>query len=251
MSQVFVRAASDEVGLRRESRVEETGLPLWLARLHRSLPADTQVRIHLKREASDNGSVRIADLIEGAGFTGHGPTYTRLQSIPDTVSLSLRVLVVGLNPGFASAEAGIPFANPTNRFWSVSQNAGLVTVDRDADRALSVDRVGFTDLVKRTTRTAAELSASEFAAGLQRLQRMARWASPDLVLVVGLGGWRSAVDRQASSGWQDTSVLGTNTYLMPSTSGLNAHATADHLQSHIEAAMAGPDRDSSSDLIPS
>ncbi len=237
LSQLFVRAASDEVGLRRESRVDDGSLPMWLARLHWSLPVGTEVRITISGGPS---VLRPSDMLEGAGFGGAGPTYERLQSLPDTVAPGIKTLVVGLNPGFSSADAGIPFANPTNRFWTAANAAGLVTVDRDTERALGVDRVGFTDLVKRTTRTADEIGDSEYAAGLQRLQRLVRWAQPNRVLVVGLAGWRSAVSRRAASGWQDPSDLDVATYLMPSTSGLNAHASAEDLADHIRAALKPP-----------
>ncbi len=212
---------------------------MWLARLHWSLPVGTEVRIDIGGDGQQ--TLRKNDLLEGAGFSGAGPTYERERSLPDTVAPGIKALVVGLNPGYSSADVGIPFANPTNRFWTVANLGGLVSVDRNTERALGVDRVGFTDLVKRTTQTASELGHAEYAAGLQRLQRLVSWADPGRVIIVGLAGWRSAVERLAQSGWQDPDHLGVPTYLMPSTSGLNTHATADDLVEHIRAALRPTD----------
>lgn len=59
--------------------------------------------------------------------------------------------------------------------------------------------------------------------------------------MVGLEGWRAAVDRKARPGWQSTSLGGRPTYVMPSTSGLNASVRVDDLVAHLRRATAGPD----------
>ena len=56
---------------------------------------------------------------------------TRARSLPDTVGPGMRLLVCGLNPSVYSADAGIGFARPGNRFWPAAIAAGIVTVDRD------------------------------------------------------------------------------------------------------------------------
>ena len=82
---------------------------------------------------------------------------------------SLRVLVVGLNPSVYAAERGVGFARPGNRFWPAAIAAGLVTSDRDPWAAFDAG-VGFTDLVKRATPRADELSAAEYRAGAERVR---------------------------------------------------------------------------------
>ncbi len=56
-------------------------------------------------------------------------------------------------------------------------------------------------------------------------------AAPAVVLFVGLAGWRAAVDRGAHPGWQPPAPgFGeVATYVMPSTSGLNAATSLDEL----------------------
>jgi TDG/mug DNA glycosylase family protein len=97
-----------------------------------------------------------------------------------------------------------------------------------------------TDLVKRPTPRADELTAAEYRAGVERLDALCAWLRPAAVAVVGLAGWRAAVDRKAAVGWQDRRLGPSPVYVMPSTSGLNAGTSLDDLVSHLRAASAGP-----------
>ena len=78
-----------------------------------------------------------------------------------------------------------------------------------------------TDLVKRATPRAAELTRDEYREGFARVERLCAWLQPAAVCFVGLAGWRAAADRHAQPGWQ-SEVGGRPVYVMPSTSGLNA-----------------------------
>jgi len=211
----------------------------------------------------------LADLLVGAGFTvealdrvpagrpapaggdGDGPSPAspappgpgrlaararRARSLPDTVGPGMRLLVCGLNPSLYAADAGVGFARPGNRFWPAALAAGIVTVDRSPDRALRDHGVGMTDLVKRATVAAAELTAEEYRAGLARVERLVRWLRPGALCVVGLAGWRAAVDRRARPGVQPEGLGGVPVYLMPSTSGLNARTPLGELADHLRAA---------------
>jgi hypothetical protein len=55
---------------------------------------------------------------------------------------------------------------------------------------------------------------------------------------VGLAGWRAAVDRNASPGWQPREIGGQPAYVMPSTSGLNASAQLPDLIGHFREASS-------------
>jgi TDG/mug DNA glycosylase family protein len=95
-----------------------------------------------------------------------------------------------------------------------------------------------TDMVKRATPNAAALSVEEYGAGAERVRRLVAWLQPGLVLFVGLAGWRAAVDRHAAAGLQPEPFAGVPAYVMPSTSGLNAHSNPAELAAHIAAALA-------------
>jgi TDG/mug DNA glycosylase family protein len=150
----------------------------------------------------------------------------------------MRLLVCGLNPSLYAADAGVGFARPGNRFWPAALAAGLVTRDRDPGHALRVHGVGFTDAVKRATVGADELPATELRAGMARVERLCAWLRPGALCVLGLAGWRAAVDRRAVAGPQQQRLGGVPVYVMPNPSGRNAHTTPAALMDHLRRAMA-------------
>lgn len=194
----------------------------------------------------------LAHLLVGAGFTvdeltvdteGHrrvAVRATRARTLADSVDRGMRLLLCGLNPSVYSADAGVGYARPGNRFWPAMVAAGLATVDRDAHHLLRRHRIGLTDVVKRATVTAAELTADEYRGGLARVEHLSRLLGPAAIGFVGLAGWRAARDRRAGPGWQAEPLGEVPVYVLPSTSGLNAHTSPAELVDHLRAAAAGP-----------
>lgn len=217
-------------------------VPLALAERHRELP----VGARLATSHDGAGDDELLDVVVGAGFdgvrlSGSGPRFVdavRARTLPDTVGPGMRLLVCGLNPSLHAADAGVGFVTPSNRFWPAAIEAGLVSRPRDAFHALRAHGIGMTDLAKRATRRADELSAAEYAAGVERVDRLCRRLQPGAVVCVGLAGWRAAVDRRAGVGVQDRTLGGRPVYVMPSTSGLNARTSRTQLVAHLRAALA-------------
>jgi double-stranded uracil-DNA glycosylase len=247
--------------------VARTALPLALARLHWAM--EPGAPLHLAVRLGDGQGALgetgdfpgrffaewrpepLVDVLVGAGFDveevredrGASAEFVvvrarRLRTLPDTVGADMRLLVCGLNPSLYAADRGIGFARPGNRFWPAARAVGLVDVDRDPLAALTRHRIGMTDLVKRATRGAAELRPDEYRTGAGRLSRLVRWLRPGAVCFVGLAGWRAAVDRTAVAGPQPGGFAGAPAYVMPSTSGANAHARAENLAEHLRRAAA-------------
>jgi double-stranded uracil-DNA glycosylase len=241
--------------------VRRTRLPLALARLHWALEVCAALTISGIGGEGEGGLPNddfpgrfftlwqpdeLAGLLAGAGFEVDEVSVEgervwagarRARTLPDTVAAGLRVLVCGLNPSVVAADAGYGFAGPTNRFWKAAVAAGLVTRPRDPLGCLLHDRVGMTDLVKRATPNAAVLSRDEYLAGAGRIGRLVEWLRPGVVLFVGLAGWRAAVDRHAIAGPQPVPFAGVPAYVMPSTSGLNAHTSVAELTAHMVDAL--------------
>lgn len=209
-------------------------VPARLAALHRSTPVGETVELS---QPATYGPQRWSDVVEGAGFS---PSGERLWTLADSLSPRMRLLLCGLNPSPASADGGVSFARPGNRFWPAMLAAHLATIDRDPHALLRDHKIGMTDLVKRTTRRADELDADEFRQGVGRLERLAAWLQPDAICFVGLAGWRHAVDKRAQPGWQNVTVGGRPAYVMPSTSGLNASAQLPDLTEHLRRASSQP-----------
>jgi TDG/mug DNA glycosylase family protein len=216
-------------------------LPLALADLHHATTVGDRVELLV---APDVGA-RLGAIVEGAGFAldtvdndgddGISVRATRLRSLPDTVGPGMRVLLVGLNPSPFAADAGIGFARPGNRFWPAALAAGLVTRDRDPRDALLSHGVGMTDLVKRATAGASEVTRAEYRSGAARVEALVAWLAPGVVCFVGLSGYRVAVDRSATVGWQSQPFGARPAYVMPNPSGINAHATPAVLVEHMRA----------------
>jgi TDG/mug DNA glycosylase family protein len=229
-------------------------LPLALAELHRALPVGGVLHLAVcpddKHDPSAMDDDQLRDLLVGAGFEldrlgvvrapgGFVVRARRVRTLPDTVGPAMRLLACGLNPSLYAADAGVAFARPGNRFWPAALAAGLVSVDRDPDHALHHHGIGMTDLVKRATVAADELTTAEYRTGLARVERLVRWLRPGGVCFVGLAGWRAAVDRRAQPGRQIQQLGGVPVYVMPSTSGLNARCSLGELTQHLRRAADG------------
>lgn len=238
-------------------------VPMALADLHWSLEvgAPVALRVHRGEEGhpdagelptryfGDRPQERLADLLVGAGFADVETTTadsalaanaSRARSLPDTVGPGMRLLVCGLNPSLYAADAGVGFARPSNRFWAAARAAGLVDRERDPVTALRRHSLGMTDLVKRATSRSAEVTRAEYEAGVQRVRRLVQWLEPAAVCFVGLEGYRTAVERGATPGWQPAPFGGRPLYLMPSTSGLNASSRPGDFAAHLAATLHPP-----------
>jgi TDG/mug DNA glycosylase family protein len=95
--------------------------------------------------------------------------------------------------------------------------------------------VGMTNIVRRATRGADELSRDEYRAGVERLARLVEWLKPRVVCFVGVTGYRVAIDKTAQLGWQPNDFAGAAVYVMPNTSGLNAHAKPADFTEHLRS----------------
>jgi double-stranded uracil-DNA glycosylase len=162
----------------------------------------------------------------------------RDATIADLVGDGVRLLFVGINPGLWTAATGTPFAHPGNRFYPALLAAGII--DRmpdfaagltDAERAALLERgIGITNLVRRATARADELSRDELRDGAARLETdVARWR-PRVVAVVGVTAYRQGFGRpKAAVGRQPERLGEAELWVVPNPSGLNAHDTVASL----------------------
>lgn len=175
----------------------------------------------------------------------------RGEEVADLVGPELKLLFVGINPGLWTAAVGTHFAHPTNRFYPALAAAGITDheVDRvagmtDADRAQLLARgVGVTNLVRRATARASELSREELREGGERLLRFVADRRPAVVAIAGISAYRDAFgERGAVLGRQPETFdsaarwSGAALWVVPNPSGLNAHETV----ATLAAAYAAP-----------
>lgn len=159
----------------------------------------------------------------------------------------LRLLFVGINPGLWTAATSTHFAHPGNRFYPALLRAGIVTepvdpasgmTDDDRDR-LRAAGIGISNVVRRATAKASELTRDELRAGGEELLALVTRARPDVVAIAGITAYRSAFGHpKAVMGLQPEPFAGAELWVVPNPSGLNAHETVETLA----AAYAEPAR---------
>lgn len=147
-----------------------------------------------------------------------------LKPVPDHLKKGLKLLFVGFNPSIRSSETGHHYANPTNKFWKVLFEAGLTErryFPNEGD-ALFEQGYGFTNIVPRPTRNAAEITKEEYRQGKEVLEEKIRFYRPKIVCFVGKGVYlQFSGKRKAEWGRQpDQTIHGVIDFVAPSTSGL-------------------------------
>ncbi|WP_296606897.1 mismatch-specific DNA-glycosylase [Nocardioides sp.] len=183
------------------------------------------------------------------------PRFTRAElesyrdaEVPDLIGPGLRLLFVGINPGLWTAATQTHFAHPVNRFYPallaagiitepISPSAGMTEEDRDRLRARGI---GITNIVRRATARASELTDEELRAGGLELVETVRRTSPRVVAIAGITAYRTAFGRRgAVLGRQPEALEGAELWVVPNPSGLNAHETVDSLAAaYADAARA-------------
>jgi len=180
-----------------------------------------------------------------------------VKTLPDFVAPGLTVVSVGLNPSLPSVVAGFPFANPRNRFWKALNASQLLSapVEPGVDamyRLLEQEKMGFTDVVKRPTRGAADLRASDYREGAPRLFKLIESLEPRWVWFHGKLAWQYYL-RYGDTGGEDTGwgrqpndTAGSYVFVSPNPSPANAAFSVDDLvesyNAFAKALKTCPDR---------
>lgn len=176
--------------------------------------------------------------LQPMGFTRAELESFRDAEVPDLLGPGVRLLFVGINPGLWTAATRTHFAHPGNRFYPALLRGGVIAreIDRgtgmtDADRAHLIERgIGITNVVRRATAKASELTAAELRAGGDELRARVRERAPAVVAVAGVTAFRTAFGQPtARTGRQDEPFEGAELWIVPNPSGLNAHETIDTL----------------------
>ncbi|MBA3430653.1 MAG: G/U mismatch-specific DNA glycosylase [Actinobacteria bacterium] len=147
-------------------------------------------------------------------------------TVPDVIAHGLDVLFCGINPGLYSGAVGHHFARPGNRFWRTLHLAGFTPrlLSAFEESELLSFGVGVTNLVERATPRADELADHELVGGARGLQEKLMRYRPGAVAFCGISAYRLAYgDRTARIGRQRATISGVKVWVLPNTSGLNAH----------------------------
>lgn len=163
-------------------------------------------------------------------------------TLPDYLRRGLAIVFVGINPGLFSAQHGHYFARRTSRFWTafsqsrlsepVRHGLGVQLLRPEHDRELPRFGFGLTDVIKRATSNASQLSRQEFATGVPLLVVKFRHYRPRVACFHGVTAYRpfasvvfSSVCAKAPLGPQPQRVASTRLFVVPNPSPANAHFT--------------------------
>jgi len=158
-----------------------------------------------------------------------GPALLAEQTLPDYLAQGLKLLFVGINPGFYSAQVGHYYARPGNLFWWALSNSGLVPgpMGPENDAQLLQYGIGLTDVVKRPTHSSGELRQDEYDEGAKRAVITIETYAPKVACFVGLLGATAFLGHQVKGGPLSEKIGTTKLFAIPSPSRRNAHYGRD------------------------
>ncbi len=170
--------------------------------------------------------------------------------LPDYLQPDLKVLFVGINPGLRSAALSHHFAGPSNRFWKLLYDSGLVDEPltyRD-DARLTDWGIGLTNLIGRATAGVGALGPAEYEAGREALEHKIRQYQPRIVALLGISIYRRLCAHNLAPA--ETPPLGRTAallggrpvYLLPNPSGRNAHYSYQQMLSAYRKLSLTADR---------
>ncbi len=150
----------------------------------------------------------------------------------------LDVLFCGINPSLYSAATGWHFARPGNRFWPALHLSGFTPrrLAPHQQHLLPGYGMGITNLVTRATAQASELDAAELRVGGERLLALVTEHRPGILAIAGVTAYRTAFGHpHATIGPQSAPLGGSEVWVLPNPSGLNAHWTLDTIAAQFAA----------------
>lgn len=163
-------------------------------------------------------------------------------TLPDRLRRGLAVVFIGINPGLYSVQRGRYFARRNSRFWPafsasrlsepVRRGLNLDLLGPEQDRELPRFGFGLTDVVKRASSNASQLSPHDFEQGVPLLVEKLRRYRPTIACFHGLTAYRPfasvafrSIRPQSSLGLQSERIGSICLYVVPNPSPANAHFT--------------------------
>ena len=155
-----------------------------------------------------------------------------MKTLPDYLRKGMKLIIVGCNPSESSVRAGHYYAGRGNLFWPTLFESGVVPepFDYPDDRRIIEFGIGLTDLVKRPTKGIEELKREDFAEGRIVLSQKLEEFGPRVVAFNGKMTYEQFAQRKCAYGLQKELLYGAQVYVLPSTSGQNAHGKSDRVK---------------------
>lgn len=141
-----------------------------------------------------------------------------LETLADLLPRSPKAICVGINPAPISVEIGHYYQGTLGqRFFGRLRIAGLLSESLDGfeDDALVADGIGFTDIVKRPTKSADLVTAEERKHGAELLASKLKDTEAPVLIFPFKDAAVALVGRFSGNGWLRQRFAGAQVYVMP------------------------------------
>lgn len=145
--------------------------------------------------------------------------------LPDLLKKNLKIVFVGANPGQKSDRIGHYYAHPTNHFWSLLYESGIVPtrLTPEEDSKVLDFGIGLTDVVRKATRRAQDATKLINDQQILELEKKINLYRPKIICFNGKTAYQFfSGKRDFQLGLQHDKLFGSILYIIPQTSGLNA-----------------------------
>jgi double-stranded uracil-DNA glycosylase len=144
----------------------------------------------------------------------------------------MKLVIVGCNPTESSVRVGHYYAGRVNQFWTVLYKGGVVPepFDYHDDKRVIEFGIGLTDLVKRPTKTPAELTREDFAEGRIVLSQRLGEFVPYVIAFNGKLAYEQFAQRKCKYGLQRELLYGARVYVLPETSQPDPRGNSERLR---------------------
>lgn len=155
-----------------------------------------------------------------------------MRTLPDYLRKGMKLVIVGCNPSESSVRVGHYYAGRTNQFWPVLYKGGVVPepFDYHDDKRVIEFGIGLTDLVKRPTKTTAELTREDFAEGRIVLSQRLGEYTPHVIAFNGKLPYEQFAQRKCKFGLQKESLYGARVYVLPETNTQDPRGNTDRVR---------------------
>src|SRR4051812_47016622 len=151
-------------------------------------------------------------------------------TLPDRLAPGLDIVSIGINPSVYTAIHGFNFARPGNRFWPTFNAARIVPEPLEPGKPavmklLREYRIGFTDIVKRATDRADELTDEDYRKGAVVLKRKLERYRPRIAWFQGTSAFQKYLEfaegtkRKVAPGLQPQRIGGSVGVVTPNPRG--------------------------------
>src|ERR1700726_3668042 len=155
-----------------------------------------------------------------------------MPTLPDHLRKGMKLIIIGCHPTEASVRVGHYYAGRDNEFWPILFESGVVPepFDYRDDKRVIEFGIGLTDLVKRPSKTAAEITREDFAEGRIVLSQKLEEFAPRVVAFNGKITYELFAQRKCKFGLQKELLYRARVYVLPATPGPQMKSRSEKVQ---------------------